>query len=475
MTIADEYEWGRSLKEILLLSRDPFLAYLCAPVYVLVNVAVTNYIGDEKMLAGLGLGTLTLGIVIENPSQGFAYAVAKCVAQAYGNKDMRMCRVYRNQYLLLCALFILTLCIPIAFIDKLLATIGQEKELITYATKYIWAVVPGLFFHNMGFVQSVYAESMRRTHVRRDATALSALVHLIGVFVLVYIMDKGFEGVCIATSITFASRFIITNILVWKMERAMEIVEVPVRFFSYDTLRNIDAQLLLGFQSMGMSVWGYWALDIFTLMASYLSVEAIAAQTIMRSLGLYTYMLPVGLATTASTLIGNAIGAEEKLLIKHYYKILMTLALFIGLVEAGILYLTRDLIIKLFANERVVQQQIEKIWYIFLGFVVADSLSSVAANCVRASGKQIQGCVLTFVTFFCIGLPVAYLTAWGSVRAGLSGIQFGLFSAISSTAVCYIGIFAVTDWDEIISEKKKITEQWKEEEPEDEETKALLQ
>ena len=43
-----------------------------------------------------------------------------------------------------------------------------------------------------------------------------------------------------------------------------------------------------------MGIWGWWAFEIFTLIASYLSVEIIAAQTIMRSLGLLTYMIPVG-------------------------------------------------------------------------------------------------------------------------------------------------------------------------------------
>jgi Na+-driven multidrug efflux pump len=57
-----------------------------------------------------------------------------------------------------------------------------------------------------------------------------------------------------------------------------------------------------------MSVWGWWAFDIFTLIASYLHAVVIAAQTILRSIGLITFMLPVGIMTACVTLIGNAIG-----------------------------------------------------------------------------------------------------------------------------------------------------------------------
>lgn len=101
---------------------------------------------------------------------------------------------------------------------------------------------------------------------------------------------------------------------------------------------------------MGMSVWFYWAIDIFTLMASYLSNDAIAAQTIMRSLCLFTYMLPIALSTTASTLIGISIGAEDKAAIKHYFTILMTLAACAGLFEAVLLWLAKDWIISFFVE-----------------------------------------------------------------------------------------------------------------------------
>ena len=45
-----------------------------------------------------------------------------------------------------------------------------------------------------------------------------------------------------------------------------------VTLFSLETTSNLGYQLKLGLMGMLMSVWGWWAFDIFTLMASYLSV-----------------------------------------------------------------------------------------------------------------------------------------------------------------------------------------------------------
>lgn len=58
-----------------------------------------------------------------------------------------------------------------------------------------------------------------------------------------------------------------------------------------------------------MGVWGWWAFDIFTLIASYMDTTAIAAQTILRTIGLITFMLPVGIMSSCSVLIGNSVGA----------------------------------------------------------------------------------------------------------------------------------------------------------------------
>jgi len=53
---------------------------------------------------------------------------------------------------------------------------------------------------------------------------------------------------------------------------------------------------------------GWWAFDVFTLLASQLSETDIAAQTILRNVGLFTYMIPVGLAQSTNFLVGKYIG-----------------------------------------------------------------------------------------------------------------------------------------------------------------------
>ena len=88
----------------------------------------------------------------------------------------------------------------------------------------------------------------------------------------------------------------------------------------------------MGLMQLFMGVWGWWAFDIFTLICSYLAIEVISAQTVMRTLGLLTFMVPIGFSLASGILIGENIGNDNKRAIKHYYKVAMSLGLISGII-----------------------------------------------------------------------------------------------------------------------------------------------
>ena len=57
-----------------------------------------------------------------------------------------------------------------------------------------------------------------------------------------------------------------------------------------------------------MGIWGFWSLDIFTLLASSMSTSAFAAQSIIRTIGYLLVMLPLTCDGCATVLVGNAVG-----------------------------------------------------------------------------------------------------------------------------------------------------------------------
>lgn len=106
--------------------------------------------------------------------------------------------------------------------------------------------------------------------------AIASFFHLGLVLLFLNVLDWGFTGVCIASSLQFVVRFIVAIAQVDYLVPGLKNV-YGVKLFSKETTVQLSYQFNLGIMGMLMGVWGWWAFDIFTLMASYLSIEVVSA------------------------------------------------------------------------------------------------------------------------------------------------------------------------------------------------------
>ena len=99
-----------------------------------------------------------------------------------------------------------------------------------------------------------------------------------------------------------------------------------------------------------MSVWGWWAFDIFTLMATYLGGTVAAAQTIMRSIGLLTFMIPAGFAVACGILVGNSVGEKKPKLAMQFFRVSGASCIVITIIQIAIMYFTETGFHKMFTE-----------------------------------------------------------------------------------------------------------------------------
>lgn len=122
-----------------------------------------------------------------------------------------------------------------------------------------------------------------------------------------------------------------------------------------------------------MSVWGWWAFDIFTLMATYLGRTVTAAQTIMRSIGLLTFMFPVGFAAGCGILVGNSIGAKKPKLAMQFYRVSLAASTAIAGVQIVALHYAKSPFHTLFTDQEAVKAQLSLAWPVLLLFTFFDT------------------------------------------------------------------------------------------------------
>ena len=106
------------------ISRWQILTTILHTTYSVVNAIVLGHCENEKMLAGYGLGSLTIGILALTIGATFNGASGTFISNAYGQKEYRQCQVYRNKSIFIGTVLYMILLIPHLFIGQIYAAIG---------------------------------------------------------------------------------------------------------------------------------------------------------------------------------------------------------------------------------------------------------------------------------------------------------------------------------------------------------------
>mmetsp|Transcript_40942 Transcript_40942/g.53638 ORF Transcript_40942/g.53638 Transcript_40942/m.53638 type:complete len:112 (-) Transcript_40942:85-420(-) len=107
------------------------------------------------MLAGLGLGSLTMGICALSIGANFNGAAATLISHAYGQKEYRQCQVFRNKAIFLTTLVYACMVVPLMCIRPIYAAMGQDDEIADYATIYVHYTLPFVYFF---FISRIYTD-----------------------------------------------------------------------------------------------------------------------------------------------------------------------------------------------------------------------------------------------------------------------------------------------------------------------------
>ena len=79
-------------------------------------------------------------------------------------------------------------------------------------------------------------------------------------------------------------------------------------------------------ESMSLGVWQWWAKDIFVFLSSFISSDALAAQTVLKNLTQQLFMFPFSFSVSSAIYVGNYIGKGNELLARYYAKLSIILA-----------------------------------------------------------------------------------------------------------------------------------------------------
>ena len=203
------------------------------------------------------------------------------------------------------------------------------------------------------------------------SNAGASFIHWALAYLLAVRYEMNILGVAIASAIHFVARFLIMYILILRDENATKCL-IPL--MHKDSFTGFGQTAQVGINQFLVDVMGWWAFDVFTLMASYLTKTDTAGQTILRNIGLFTFMVPVGLWSATNYLVGKYIGLNRVDLAKKISSLLVKVSLFWSISSMALVYLFSVEIMTFYTNDPDIKSVMSKAWWLICIFVFFDCI-----------------------------------------------------------------------------------------------------
>lgn len=215
------------------------------------------------------------------------------------------------------------------------------------------------------------------------STVLASFSHWTIAYILCCVFDYKMIGIGISTGSYYIIRFLLRTVFA-RCDK--ELSKHSVALNDPKSWENLSEMHQYGFSTMTLKVMTWWAFDVFTQLAAFLSVRELAAQSILKNIGLLTFMIPVGLSGATTFIIGQYMGRGQIKIAKRVAGLCYIITMSWAFLSCLILYLCRGQIIKFQTSNEEIQKVLKSAWSILQLFVFFDCMQAVNLGMVAGVG-----------------------------------------------------------------------------------------
>lgn len=389
------------------------------------------YLAAASLVNGLILLILVLGI-------GMSVALTPLVAIAKGSEKHDECGIILRQGLLVNLIFSFLLVIVIYFLADLVYYLDQPIEVAQYAESYLKilniSIIPFMLFQTY----KQFSEGLSFTKPPMVILVVSNLVNAFGNWVLIF-GNLGFpkmelDGAGYASLMTRIFMAIAIFLYI-RNAKSFKEFDPSLKFKSINMpiiKKIVNLGIPGGFQ-MFFEVGGF---SFAAIMVGWIGVNQLAAHQIALNLASITFMVGLGISISATIRIGNFLGKRDLAGIKKAgFTALFLVTLIMG--SFGLLFLVfRNYLPTLYINDLEVIKIASSLIIIAAIFQIVDGLQVVGVGILRGLTDLKAPMVISFVAYWIIGLPVAYLLGF-VFQFGVEGIWVSFIVGLSLAAIFF--------------------------------------
>ena len=310
---------------IVSLSIPSILAQISATVMFFIDASMVGHLG-AKASAAIGLVESTgwlMGGLGSAANMGFSVQVAHFI----GANDMEAARRVLRQSLVCCLVWALVISITALCVSPYLPYwLGGNEEIAHDATLYFAIFgVCGIFFQMEGLAGSMLKCS-GNMKIPSMLNIGMCVMDVVFNYIFIYLLEMGVMGAAVGTGLAMLVTAAMMMYFLIVKSKMLSLVGRPGSFRpKEDTIRTaVKIGAPMGLQHLLMG----GAYVVSTLIVAPLGTIAIAAHSLAITVESLCYMPGYGIAEAATTLVGQGIGAGQRLLTRSFAR--MSVALGIG-------------------------------------------------------------------------------------------------------------------------------------------------
>lgn len=386
-------------------------------------------------LAAASLGNSLIFIILII-GIGSSSVVTPLVAILVGGKRFSECGVYFRQSLLVNMLLSLVMIGIILIGVNFIHHLNQPDEVIELTIIYMSIV--GLSALPLMFYQT-YKHFIEGFSIMKPAMIIALLANIINAFanwVLIF-GELGFPklGLAGAAWATFASRVFMALVIMFYVMRNEKFKQYDVTFhFRSINFPVIKKILRLGLPSGFQYFFEVGAFSFAVVMIGWIGTNELAAHQIAINLASISFMGVLGISQAASIRVGNAMGEQSVSKIRKAGFTAIVLGASIMSLAGLTFILLNKFLPTLYIDDEAVISIASRLIIIAALFQLSDGTQAVGIGVLRGLTDVKGPTIITFVAYWMISLPIAYLLAF-DFNLGVEGVWIGLLIGLTVSAI----------------------------------------
>lgn len=388
-------------------------------------------------LAGVAIGG-GIWVPVSTGLNGILLAVTPIVAQLIGGnrRDLVSFKVIQAIYLSV-AIAIIVIGLGAFLLDPILNTMNLDESVRKISKGYLTALAFGIIPSFVYTVFRCFIDALGQTRVSMIITLMSLPINVVLNYVLIFgklgFPRLGGVGAGVATAITYWLIAIIAFSFIKRKEPFAD-------FQIFIKLPRISIKVWKELIKIGVPIGFaiFFETAVFsgvTLLMSQYNTVTIAAHTVALNFASFVYMIPLSFSIALTILVGFEVGAKRYRDAKQYSYLGIGISIFLAVFTAIFLIVFREGVAGIYTNEMEVLMLAQHFLIFAIFFQLSDAIATPIQGVLRGYKDVNAPFILSFISFWVIGLPLGYLLAtftdigpYGYWVGLISGLAFGAIS-----------------------------------------------